>query len=155
MWGVRISPSLLVIVFPTLLAYRAFCLPGLVNFTTVPCARFPCASGRTIKPTGRVDSREASRREPQNLGSREKTVILSSSECQTKDQQRLENRQVGIETEPGRSGYTRYLEFGQVSKIYRTPDGRGIVKVVDGFDLMIKKGEFFQYGPSRGRSRRQ
>ncbi|MGH8476231.1 MAG: ABC transporter ATP-binding protein [Methylococcales bacterium] len=39
-------------------------------------------------------------------------------------------------------GTPRYLEFSQVSKAYRTPDGRGMVKVVDGFDLMVKKGEF-------------
>ncbi len=38
-------------------------------------------------------------------------------------------------------GKPRYLEFSRVSKIYPTPDGRGTVKVVDGFDLMMKKGE--------------
>ncbi|MCI0668380.1 MAG: nitrate ABC transporter ATP-binding protein [Methylococcaceae bacterium] len=39
-------------------------------------------------------------------------------------------------------GRPRYLEFSRISKIYPTPDGRGTVKVVDGFDLMMKKGEF-------------
>lgn len=39
-------------------------------------------------------------------------------------------------------GKPRYLEFSKVGKIYPTPDGRGTVKVVDGFDLMMKKGEF-------------
>lgn len=39
-------------------------------------------------------------------------------------------------------GKPRYLEFSRVGKIYPTPDGRGTVKVVDGFDLMMKKGEF-------------
>jgi nitrate/nitrite transport system ATP-binding protein len=39
-------------------------------------------------------------------------------------------------------GRPRYLEFSQVSKIYPTPDGNGTVKVVDGFDLLMKKGEF-------------
>jgi nitrate/nitrite transport system ATP-binding protein len=34
----------------------------------------------------------------------------------------------------------RYVEFSQVSKIY--PSGKGPVKVVDGFDLKIRKGEF-------------
>jgi nitrate/nitrite transport system ATP-binding protein len=34
----------------------------------------------------------------------------------------------------------RYVEFSQVSKIYPTPTGS--VKVVDGFDLKIAKGEF-------------
>ncbi|MGR9014864.1 MAG: ABC transporter ATP-binding protein [Gammaproteobacteria bacterium] len=36
----------------------------------------------------------------------------------------------------------RYLEFSQLSKVYPTPDGNGSVKVVDGFDLKMKKGEF-------------
>ncbi len=36
----------------------------------------------------------------------------------------------------------RYLEFSQLSKIYPTSDGKGTVKVVDGFDLKMKKGEF-------------
>lgn len=34
----------------------------------------------------------------------------------------------------------RYLEFSQLSKIYATP--KGPLKVVDGFDLKVKKGEF-------------
>jgi nitrate/nitrite transport system ATP-binding protein len=34
----------------------------------------------------------------------------------------------------------RYVEFSRVSKIYPTP--KGPVKVVDGFDLKIRKGEF-------------
>jgi nitrate/nitrite transport system ATP-binding protein len=34
----------------------------------------------------------------------------------------------------------RYVEFSQVSKIY--PTKKGPVKVVDGFDLRVKKGEF-------------
>ena len=38
-------------------------------------------------------------------------------------------------------GRPRYLEFTRLSKIYPTPNG-GQVKVVDGFDLMMKKGEF-------------
>lgn len=36
----------------------------------------------------------------------------------------------------------RYLEFSKLSKIYPTPDGNSTVKVVDGFDLKMKKGEF-------------
>ena len=39
-------------------------------------------------------------------------------------------------------GRPRYLEFSKVSKIYPTPDGNGTVKVVDGFDMLMKKGEF-------------
>ena len=36
----------------------------------------------------------------------------------------------------------RYLEFSRLSKIYPMPDGNSTVKVVDGFDLKMKKGEF-------------
>ena len=36
----------------------------------------------------------------------------------------------------------RYLEFSQIAKTYPTPDGNSTVKVVDGFDLKVKKGEF-------------
>ncbi|CAG1770029.1 partial Bicarbonate transport ATP-binding protein CmpD, partial [uncultured bacterium] len=39
-------------------------------------------------------------------------------------------------------GKPRYLEFSHLSKIYPTPDGNSTVKVVDGFDMMLKKGEF-------------
>ena len=39
-------------------------------------------------------------------------------------------------------GRPRYLEFSQLSKIYPTPDGNSTVKVVDGFDMIMKKGEF-------------
>jgi len=39
-------------------------------------------------------------------------------------------------------GKPRYLEFSKLSKIYPTPDGNSTVKVVDGFDMMLKKGEF-------------
>ena len=45
---------------------------------------------------------------------------------------------------PGKDdlGRPRYLEFSQLSKIYPTPDGKSTVKVVDGFDMKLKKGEF-------------
>lgn len=39
-------------------------------------------------------------------------------------------------------GRPRYLEFSQLAKVYPTPDGNSTVKVVDGFDLKVKKGEF-------------
>ncbi|WP_082081671.1 ABC transporter ATP-binding protein [Methylocucumis oryzae] len=39
-------------------------------------------------------------------------------------------------------GKARYLEFSKLSKIYPKPGGNGTVKVVDGFDLKMKKGEF-------------
>ena len=36
----------------------------------------------------------------------------------------------------------RYLEYSRLSKSYPTADGNGSVKVVDGFELKMKKGEF-------------
>lgn len=39
-------------------------------------------------------------------------------------------------------GKPRYLEFVNVSKTYPTPDHNGTVKVVDGFEMKMKKGEF-------------
>lgn len=39
-------------------------------------------------------------------------------------------------------GKSRYLEFVQLSKTYPTPDGNSSVKVVDSFDMKMKKGEF-------------
>ena len=39
-------------------------------------------------------------------------------------------------------GKPRYLVFSQLSKIYPTSDGNSTVKVVDGFDMKMKKGEF-------------
>ncbi len=47
-----------------------------------------------------------------------------------------------LKTTPNDLGRPRYLEFSQLSKIYPTPNGNGTVKVVDGFDLKMKKGEF-------------
>jgi len=43
---------------------------------------------------------------------------------------------------PKNLGQSRYLEFAQLSKIYPTPDGNSTIKVVDGFDMKMKKGEF-------------
>ena len=39
-------------------------------------------------------------------------------------------------------GRSRDLEFANLSKCYPTPDGNSTVKVVDGFELKMKKGEF-------------
>ncbi|WP_198159284.1 ABC transporter ATP-binding protein [Methylomonas lenta] len=47
-----------------------------------------------------------------------------------------------LKPKPNDLGKPRYLEFTQLSKIYPTPDGNSTVKVVDGFDLKMKKGEF-------------
>lgn len=49
---------------------------------------------------------------------------------------------LAIKPAQGDLGRPRYLEFSQLSKIYPTPDGNSSVKVVDGFDLKMKKGEF-------------
>lgn len=46
-----------------------------------------------------------------------------------------------LKEDSGRPNY-RYLEFSQIGKSYPTPDGNSTVKVVDGFDMRIKKGEF-------------
>jgi nitrate/nitrite transport system ATP-binding protein len=46
-----------------------------------------------------------------------------------------------VKEDTGRPKY-RYLEFSQIAKTYPTPDGNNTVKVVDGFDLRVKKGEF-------------
>jgi len=40
------------------------------------------------------------------------------------------------------NGKAKYLQFSQLSKIYPTSDGNSTVKVVDGFELNVKKGEF-------------
>ncbi|MGZ5008572.1 MAG: ABC transporter ATP-binding protein [Methylobacter sp.] len=49
-----------------------------------------------------------------------------------------------VAIKPGKDdlGRPRYLEFSKLGKIYPTPDGNSTVKVVDGFDLKMKKGEF-------------
>ncbi len=47
-----------------------------------------------------------------------------------------------LKSEQDHLGRPRYLEFSQLSKIYPKANGNGTVKVVDGFDLKMKKGEF-------------
>ncbi|MDO9107058.1 MAG: ABC transporter ATP-binding protein [Methylovulum sp.] len=47
-----------------------------------------------------------------------------------------------VKPEQDHIGKPRYLEFSQVSKSYPKPSGNGSIKVVDGFDLKMKKGEF-------------
>ncbi len=39
-------------------------------------------------------------------------------------------------------GKSRYLEFANLSKDYPTSDGNSTIRVVDGFDLKMQKGEF-------------
>ncbi|MDD2725421.1 MAG: nitrate ABC transporter ATP-binding protein [Methylovulum sp.] len=50
--------------------------------------------------------------------------------------------QPSLKPEPDHLGRPRYMEFSQLSKIYPKANGNGTVKVVDGFDLKMKKGEF-------------
>lgn len=45
-----------------------------------------------------------------------------------------------ISRDPVAPNAERYVDFSRVSKIY--PSGKGPIKVVDGFDLKIRKGEF-------------
>nr|WP_019866661.1 ABC transporter ATP-binding protein [Methylovulum miyakonense] len=52
------------------------------------------------------------------------------------------NDSSALKPEQDNLGKARYLEFSQLSKIYPKPSGNGTVKVVDGFDLKMKKGEF-------------
>jgi nitrate/nitrite transport system ATP-binding protein len=47
-----------------------------------------------------------------------------------------------LKADQDKIGKPRYLEFSQLSKIYPKASGNGTVKVVDGFDLKMKKGEF-------------
>jgi nitrate/nitrite transport system ATP-binding protein len=47
-----------------------------------------------------------------------------------------------LKQQPKDLGKARYLEFANLSKVYPTPDGNSTVKVVDGFDMKMKKGEF-------------
>ncbi len=54
----------------------------------------------------------------------------------------LPNTQPALKPKEDDLGKPRYLEFSRLSKIYPTPDGNSSVKVVDGFDMMLKKGEF-------------
>lgn len=51
-----------------------------------------------------------------------------------------EHQAKAVEVKPEVANLDRYVEFSRVTKIYPTP--KGPVKVVDGFDLKIKKGEF-------------
>ncbi len=75
-----------------------------------------------------------------NLVSDQKQVKLPDVRPNTSNDYKLDRSAL----KPGKDelGKPRYLEFSQLSKIYPTPDGNSTVKVVDGFDLKMKKGEF-------------
>jgi len=51
-----------------------------------------------------------------------------------------EHQAANLKAELEKPGLDRYVEFSRVSKIY--PSRKGPVKVVDGFDLKMRKGEF-------------
>lgn len=75
-----------------------------------------------------------------NLGSTADKVVLPNVKPNTsndwdRDHSALKPAQDDL-------GRPRYLEFSRLSKIYPTPDGNSTVKVVDGFDMKMKKGEF-------------
>ena len=67
-------------------------------------------------------------------------VLLPNVQPNTSNEWKLGN----LTAKPAQDdlGRPRYVEFSQLSKIYPTPDGNSTVKVVDGFDLKMKKGEF-------------
>jgi len=67
-------------------------------------------------------------------------IILPTVRPNTSNDWKLDNS--ALKPSQNDLGKPRYLEFSQLSKIYPTPDGNSTVKVVDGFDLKMKKGEF-------------
>ncbi len=67
-------------------------------------------------------------------------IILPSVKPNTSND--WENDSSALKPSKSDLGKPRYLEFSQLSKIYPTPDGNSTVKVVDGFELTMKKGEF-------------
>ncbi|SJM91481.1 ATPase component of various ABC-type transport systems with duplicated ATPase domain (fragment) [Crenothrix polyspora] len=69
----------------------------------------------------------------------QKYVFLPSVKPNTRNNWEVTKSPVHSKTDVA---YPRYLEFSKLSKIYPTPDGNSSVKVVDGFDLKMKKGEF-------------
>ncbi|TAN67814.1 MAG: ABC transporter ATP-binding protein [Methylobacter sp.] len=74
-----------------------------------------------------------------NLGSAVDKIVLPNVKPNTSTDW---NRDQPTFAAPDEVDRPRYLEFSQLSKIYPTPDGNSTVKVVDGFDLKMKKGEF-------------
>ncbi|CCE23965.1 ABC transporter ATP-binding protein [Methylotuvimicrobium alcaliphilum] len=67
-------------------------------------------------------------------------VVLPDVRPNTSNDWKLDNS--ALKPRQNDLGKPRYLEFSQLSKIYPTPDGKSTVKVVDGFDMLVKKGEF-------------
>ncbi len=92
-----------------------------------------------------------------NLGSAVDKIVLPSVKPNTSNDWDRDQSAFAASVPDGPAAYTpslaikptqddlgrpRYLEFSKLSKIYPTPDGNSSVKVVDGFDLKMKKGEF-------------
>jgi nitrate/nitrite transport system ATP-binding protein len=75
-----------------------------------------------------------------NKASAESTIVLPSLRPNTHNDWDKDFSPLKPNTD--NLGRPRYLEYSRLSKIYPTPDGKGKVKVVDNFDLMMKKGEF-------------
>ncbi|MEY3807136.1 MAG: hypothetical protein RI893_112 [Pseudomonadota bacterium] len=79
-----------------------------------------------------------------NLGYSQDKIVLPSVKPNTSNDWDRKPGSHAPAWEPDQSAVPRlrYLEFSKLSKIYPTPDGNSSVKVVDGFDLKMKKGEF-------------
>lgn len=79
-----------------------------------------------------------------NLGYSQDKIVLPSVKPNTSNDWDRKPGSHAPAWEPDQSAVPRlrYLEFSKLSKIYLTPDGNSSVKVVDGFDLKMKKGEF-------------
>jgi len=67
-------------------------------------------------------------------------IVLPNVRPNTSNDWKLDHS--ALKPEQEHLGRPRYLEFSKVSKSYPKPSGNGSVKVVDGFDLKMKKGEF-------------
>jgi nitrate/nitrite transport system ATP-binding protein len=75
-----------------------------------------------------------------NAEQKNSTIVLPSVRPNTSNDWQADTS--SLKPEKNDLGRPRYLEFSQLSKIYPTPDGNSTIKVVDGFDLKMKKGEF-------------
>ncbi len=67
-------------------------------------------------------------------------IVLPNVRPNTSNDWKLDHS--ALKPEQVHLGRPRYLEFSQISKSYPKSNGNGSVKVVDGFDLKMKKGEF-------------
>lgn len=77
-----------------------------------------------------------------NQNEQQKHLFLPSVKPNTRNNWEVEKSPINSINSKTDVSYPRYLEFSKLSKIYPTPDGNSTIKVVDGFDLKMKKGEF-------------